>query len=453
MKLHKIFSSTFWTAIGFIFGKGGILITISLISVFLSIDDFARFNLYLMVVNTFAGVIGLSMNLTANRYTADKDNVSTVLALSILASLSGAIIYLILEFLYFKIFDIKIELVLSSCIILFSIFSNSLSGFFYAEGRFKKYALVYSVQGFLMVLFCFFLGKYYNLIGVLIGMLIAYLFTIIYAIFYFRGRRLDLSFSNELIIRAVKKVFIPSVFSGLLFQPAILITAFLIQKYASPAEVIAYTIANQFRMILGILPITLGAVLLKMLVENKEKNIIKIERINYSLSYYPIMVLSIILLFFHDLIDLFIENLDDKVFFLSLLFFISGTVITSFKGAIARKFVSEEKGKVSIISNFSWFIIFLFMAFLLIPGYGAVGAAFSFLIAQILHVIVWSPFYVKYKYYCLEFFDYKFYLSLCVYFITILCIYHDLLLLIPVFSIIILFLFYQEIELFKKMYK
>lgn len=450
MKLHKIFSSTFWTAIGFAFGKGGILITISLISVFLSIDDFARFNLYLMVINAFAGVIGLSLNLTANRYTADKKNISTILILSILASLAGAIIYLLLESLFFKIFDVKIELVLSFCIILFSIFSNSLSGFFYAEGKFKKYAIVYSVQGFVMVLSCFILGKYFNFIGILLGLLIAYFFTTIYSIFYFRKKRLNFFFSNELIVRAVKKVFFPSIFSGLLFQPAILITAFLINKYASSTEVIAYTIANQFRMVLGILPITLGAVLLKVLVENKKKNIVKIERINYSLSYYPIMILSIVLLFFHDLINLMIDNLDNEVFFLCLLFFISGTVITSFKGAVARKFVSDEKGKISVLSNFSWFVIFLFIAFFFIPDYAAVGAAFSFLIAQILHVLAWSPFYVKYKYYCLEFFDYKFYLSLSIYFMLLACIYFNLLYLVPVLFLIILFLFYQEIKLFKK---
>jgi O-antigen/teichoic acid export membrane protein len=364
--------------------------------------------------------------------------------------LAGDIIYLLLESLFFKIFDVKIELVLSFCIILFSIFSNSLSGFFYAEGKFKKYAIVYSVQGFVMVLSCFILGKYFNFIGILLGLLIAYFFTTIYSIFYFRKKRLNFFFSNELIVRAVKKVFFPSIFSGLLFQPAILITAFLINKYASSTEVIAYTIANQFRMVLGILPITLGAVLLKVLVENKKKNIVKIERINYSLSYYPIMILSIVLLFFHDLINLMIDNLDNEVFFLCLLFFISGTVITSFKGAVARKFVSDEKGKISVLSNFSWFVIFLFMAFFFIPDYAAVGAAFSFLIAQILHVLAWSPFYVKYKYYCLEFFDYKFYLSLSIYFMLLACIYFNFLYLVPVLFLIILFLFYQEIKLFKK---
>lgn len=450
MKLNNIFSSTFWSAIGFVFGKGGVLLTISLVSVFLSIADFARFNLYLMVINVFAGVIGLSMNITANRYTADKENVSTILILSILASLAGAIIYLLLEVLYFRMFDFKIELVFSFCIILFSIFSNSLSGFFYAEGKFKKYALVYSIQGFIMVLSCFVLGKYFNFKGVLIGLLIAYFFTAIYSVFYFMKKRLNFVISNELIIRVVKKVFLPSVFSGLLFQPAILITAFLIAKYASSTEVIAYAIANQFRMVLGILPITLGAVLLRVIVDNKRKNIVKMERINYSLSYYPIMILSMVLLFFHDLINLMIDNLDDEVFFLCLLFFISGTVITSFKGAVARKFVSEEKGIISVLSNFSWFVIFLFMAFLFIPEHGAVGAAFSFLIAQIFHVLAWSPFYVKYKYYCLEFFDYKFYLSIPVYFLMLAGIYFNLLPLIPVLFLIILFLFYKEIRLFTK---
>ena len=450
MKLSNIFSSSSWSAVGFVFGKGGILLTISLVSVFLNIDDFAIFNLFLLVVNVFAGVIGMSLNITANRYTVDKENISTILILSIFASLLGAIIYLILEFLYFMMFDIKLDLILSFFIILFSIFSNSLSGFFYAEGKFKKYAIVYSIQGFIMVLSCLILGKYFNLKGVMLGLLIAYLFTAAYSIFYFTQKKLNFVISNELLNRAIKKVFLPSVFSGMLFQPAILITAFLISKYASSTDLIAYTIANQFRMVLGVLPLTLGAVLLKLIIENKKINNIKIERINYSLSYYPIMILSVILLLSHNLINLIIVNLDEEVFFLCLIFFISGTVITSFKSAVARKFVSDENGRISILSNFSWFLIFLFMSFFFIPKYGAVGAAFSFLVAQLLHVLVWSPFYIKYKYYCLEFFDYKFYVSIFVYPLVVSCIYFNFLFLIPILFLIILFLFYKEIQLFKK---
>ena len=130
MNLHKILFSTFWSGIGFIFGKGGFLITISLVSIFLSAYDFANFNLYLMVINTFAGVIGLSMSSTANRYATTKKNVYTLLILSIFFSFSGTIIYFFLEVFYFKIFHLKIDLILSCLIIVFAIFSNSLSGFF-----------------------------------------------------------------------------------------------------------------------------------------------------------------------------------------------------------------------------------------------------------------------------------------------------------------------------------
>ena len=449
MRLNNIFLSTFWSATGFVFGKGGILITISIVSVFLSVDDFANFNLYLMIINSFAGVIGLSLNLTANRYTADKKNITSILLLSIFSSIAGAIIYLILEVLYFKMFDFKIEFFLSFFIVLLSIFANSISGFLYAEGKFKKYALIYSTQGFIMVLFCFILGKYFNFRGILFGLLLSYLFTTVYSFFYFAKKKLVYSISTDLISRAIKKVFLPSVFSGLLFQPAILITAFLINQYSSSTDLIAYTIANQFRMILGVLPVTLGAVLLKVLISNKTKNDIKMERVNYSLSYYPTMILSVVLLFFHDLIYLFINNIDEKVFFSCLLFLVSGSVITSFKGAIARKFISDEKAKISILSNFSWFMIFLPCSYLIIPYYGAIGAAFVFLIAQILHVLFWSPYYFKYKYYCLEFFDYKFYLSIPLYLFIIGFFYINFVLIIFFLFLFLLFLFFLEIKLLK----
>ena len=58
--------------------------------------------------------------------------------------------------------------------------------------------------------------------------------------------------------------------------------------------------------------------------------------------------------------------------------FVAASIITSFKGAVARKFVSEEKARISIFSNFSFFIIFITISLFIIPKYGAVGAAFSF---------------------------------------------------------------------------
>ena len=138
MNLINIITSTFWTAIGFLFGKGAILITISLVSIFLSVSDFTKFNLFLMVLNAFAGVIGLSMNITANRYAAKKENIFSIFILLIICSLLGALIYLILEIFYFKFFYFKLELLVSVFIIFSAIFSNSLSGFFYAEAKFKN---------------------------------------------------------------------------------------------------------------------------------------------------------------------------------------------------------------------------------------------------------------------------------------------------------------------------
>ena len=97
---------------------------------FLSVSDFTKFNLFLMVLNAFAGVIGLSMNITANRYAAKKENIFSIFILLIICSFLGALIYLILEIFYFKIFYFKLELLVSVFIIFSAIFSNSLSGFY-----------------------------------------------------------------------------------------------------------------------------------------------------------------------------------------------------------------------------------------------------------------------------------------------------------------------------------
>ena len=173
------------------------------------------------------------------------------------------------------------------------------------------------------------------------------------------------------------------------------------------------------------------------------------DRINYSLSYYPIMILSAILLFFNDIIIVLINNLDKNIFFLCLIIFVAASIITSFKGAVARKFVSEEKARISIFSNFSFFIIFITISLFIIPKYGAVGAAFSFLISQLVHVISWSKFYIKHNYYYLPFFDLKFFLSIPVYIALLISIYFNFQFLIISLFIILLYLFYNEIKLLK----
>jgi len=453
MKLYNIFTSSIWSAIGYVFSKGAILLVISLVSIILSIDDFAKFNLFLIVVNVFAGVIGLSMNVTANRYAKDTDNLSSILFLSITVSILGGFIYLMLEYLYFHMFLDNIERIISFFIIIFSIYSNSLSGFFYASGQFKKYAVIYSIQGIMMVILCYCMGRYFGLKGILLGLLLSYLFTTIFSIFYFKKRNILFRFKRDLILRSSSKVLIPGILSGALFQPAILITAFLIDKYANANEVIAYTIANQFRMTLGILPITLSSVLLKLLVDNKNYYLEKIERVNFSLSYYPIILLSIVLLLFKDIIISLINNLDANVFTICFVFFISGTVITSFKGAVSRKLVSEENGRISILSNLSWFGCFLLIAVVFIPTYGAAGAAFSFLIAQLLHLLAWSPFYIKNNYYCMEFFDYKFFLSIPVYIIMVICVVFNYWVIIFILLLLTIFLSIKEVLLLKRIEK
>ena len=88
MNLHKFYFLLLVT-MGFIFGKGGFLITISLVSIFLSVNDFANFNLYLMVVNTFAENWLIN---ELNNKSLCNNKMLYIIILSIF-SLSGTIIY------------------------------------------------------------------------------------------------------------------------------------------------------------------------------------------------------------------------------------------------------------------------------------------------------------------------------------------------------------------------
>ncbi len=453
MKLSSLYKPAFWSAVGFIFSKGGWLLTISIVSSFLSIDDFARFNIFLLVINVFAGVIGLSMSLTANRYATERDNVATILFLTIFVSIVSFIIFLLTEEFLFNLSLGLIELCLASFIILLATYSNSFSGFLYASGKFKEYAKVYAGQGALMVVFSYIIGRSLNLKGVLLGLLFSYLFISIYSLFFFKRSRMILKIKRDLLIRSFSKVLGPSVLSGIFFQPSLLITAILIDNYANDKGVIAYTVANQFRMVLGFLPAILSSIFLKLLVENVDKDDDKVERINYSFSYYPIMLLSTLILVFNNVITLFVDHLNDNEFRVCLIFFLSGSVVTSFKGAISRKFISNEKGKISIISNFTWFVCFLFFSIILIPNYGSKGAAFSFLLAQVLHLIAWTPFYIKHKFYHMEFFDLKFYFSIPIYVLILVSVYLKYFILVPSLFFVIGYFLYREILILRNDYK
>ena len=115
----------------------------------------------------------------------------------------------------------------------------------------KKYAYVYTVQGLVIVFFVLFFwvkNEYARCFNWNVSRILFYCNLFF---FIFLKQKLKLEVSYILLRRSVKKVFFPNIVSGLLFQPAILITAFLIESYSTSSDVIAYTVANQFRMVLG----------------------------------------------------------------------------------------------------------------------------------------------------------------------------------------------------------
>lgn len=403
---NKIGVNVVWSGLGFAVNKGGLMISILIASHFLPKEDYVHYSLFLIAVNVFSGIVSGSLSFMANRYSHKKSVIvgmwSTIQGMAVLSGL-GYFFYATLNY------NSGLWLNLIEALYVYGItYLASLNGVYFGQGRFMQYALINIGYGILSLLVAISLIIHGNYLLFLTALTIPLMIYLVWSSIYFLKkypRLLPLRY----IKRGIFQIFLPNLISGALFQPAILISAEMILMYSSESDLLAYSVANQFRMILMSLSVILGSVLIGQLVTAKDRS--KTNQRNLSISYYPILVIAGGMALTTDYLFLmFAEmNLYEFVTNMQIVFFI--VLISSVNSAISRNFVADEKGGIGILNNLTWLLTFAISSCFLIPMYGAIGANIAFLLASLVQFIIWFPYCIRRKYISFSFFNSAFIIS------------------------------------------
>lgn len=384
-----------WSTFGFIFNKGSVFFAILLGSHFLDTADYLQFSIFLLVANIFSGVVGGSLSLMANRYSYKNKLVFSIWLLVLGISLISSIISFSYLYLTNESTNHFITTLVESLYILGTCYITSINGIYYGQNKLKKYATINIYVGILTMIVCgisyYYRLKYIPFISLLGAPLI--LALIITSIKFFKHKKV---LSYPFLKRGLNKVFIPNLISGILFQPAILFTAELIRKYASDQNLISFTVANQFRMVLNTFSIIIGSVIINRLILSNDRR--KKNTLNLNISIYPTTAIVVAFILSLDFIILLLDKIDVFTFKATVIVFSITAIITSINTAISRNFVVDEKGRTGIYNNLTWLIIYIILNYLLVPKYSAIGAAVAFLLTSASQFFIWLPYCVKNKY-------------------------------------------------------
>lgn len=396
------------SSIGLFFNKSGVVLSLILASNFLSLNDYVDFTFFLFEVGIFSGVVGTSLSLTANRYSYRTKLIYSLWILIVLSAVISSLFYFGYSFFWGKQNSYGYTVLVEILYIFFMIYYTSMNGIYYGQNKFKKYTNVSIFCGVSSILLGSTVIIFHSYQLLILLLMIPYFL-------YFVWSSINILTKNKIISlyfikKAVNKIFFPNLFSGLLFQPVIYFSANLILDYSTEIELVAYSVANQIRMVLLSFSVITGSVFLSKLINTKNSKETNFE--NLQISFYPMVMFLSLIIIFKDLIFYVFGSLDLTLFSYNILVLGIAAIISSINSAVSRHYIVKEKGKIGILNNLTWLISYLIFCVFFIKSYGSIGASLSFLFASLVQFLVWLPFNLKFGFLELNFFNINFLLTI-----------------------------------------
>lgn len=381
-----------WNFTTIVISKLGLFL-LTIICLSLDKNAFAIFGIILLIYNTFIGVFGQAILLTVNKYTSLEIDLSNFKRNIIIVFFLINILILFLLIYHYKL-SITISIFLSLSIYFFLLLSFNI-GLLYGKERKKEQSLLYFIQIFILLIGSFISVNYNSLEGITFSLFISALVS--YFISEYIIKKYPVSSLKEIkTIEIYKEVTIPIILSGITFSVVFLLIIEILKTGNNFVnEMYDFTISNQIRMLIATIPLFFTNVLINMLSKDTKN----VDKINYYSTIIPSMFIVLIIDILWQYTDIFIFNTPTfDILYNTVLFFLIGTLITSFKSAIGRNIIAKGLGKISIYSNLTWSLLFLIMSYITyINDYGLEGIAFSFAVSQILHYILWRSYFVKHS--------------------------------------------------------
>lgn len=412
LKSSELFNGTFWSIGGAILSKGILFFAWILVGRILGTYEYGEFGVIRNTVLMFSSFAGFGLGLTATKYVSeylkyDKQKVERLIGLSLLFGfIMGGAIFILTMLLSPWVADsmlksphLVIDLQIASITLLFSSINGAQTGVLQGLQAFKRIALLNFYQS-LFAFPLFIVGAYY---GDVRGSVVAYALSIILncVLSYYvikkelKYNHLAIDYKNAWLEKSVLYKFsLPAVLSGILatifkwFADVMLINTS--DGYNAMG---IFTAVYTFNTILMMLSIMLDAPFLTVMSKYKNIENRRLSKLNILLPWFLGVWIIVPFLIFPEFGSiLFGEEFageDFKWAFIGVLLF---SLLLMFKQGLTRILAVYDLQWFGAFSNFIWGVALL-LSFSMLKNYGAIGLAFSYLIAYTINTLITLPVY------------------------------------------------------------
>lgn len=412
----RIISGTFWNVIGTAVSRGLSLAATILTARFLGTVNYGELGIINSTIVMFSTFAGLGLGITCTKYIAeigkrDVEKTGRIIGLTTLIGLfTGSIMAIALFFAApylatntLNAPQLSRQLRIASIILLLDTQTGVQRGSLAGLEAFKEIARIGILQG--MIGFPVLVGGAYlfglngAVWGLVINSSIGYILNKVTLEKLQRISGIRPIYKGALSEnKVIWNLSIPSMFSNVMVGPVTLIgNTLLINTCNGYTQLGIFNAGNQWRNLLGVLPATVGSVLLPIISSlSKEKNN-KIEILNIVLGWLIVIIIAFPLMAFPELIGLLYGNAySGEKFTQSFVLLMMVGCILAFKEGIARKLIANDLMWWGFTSNLLWAALFIF-TLTKVKGLGASGMAIAYVISYAINTLVYVPFYIRKK--------------------------------------------------------
>lgn len=404
---YRLAKGAFWSVIGAFISRGLTLLGMILVARVLGARGFGELGVVQTTVGMFLVFAAFGMGLTATKYIAqfrisNPGKVGRIIALAnVVAAGSGAImttaLVMLAPWLATKILvapQLAHVLQIGSVLLLLSTWTGVQTGCLVGFEAFKKMAQVNLYVGVISVPILL-TGAYWGglqgaVLGLVAGMGISGLLNHI----ALRGEVLNAgisvqwgNFTQEW--RVLPEFSLPTVLAGAVVAPMTWVcSVILVNQPNGYVEMGIFNAANQWYAAILFLPTYLGAIVLPVLVSNKEKDkrarYIKILRYNILLNFFLTLFVAVVIALCSKYILLSYGAAFGKGYWV-LVILSFAAVLNATVAVIGQAIASSGRMWWGFGLNLIWAVMLLSVAWQL-RSYGAEGIAIATLTAYILHL-------------------------------------------------------------------
>ncbi len=405
MNIKSYFNKISYNLVNVFFSQGSTLLVNIFLARWFEKEIYGQYALFLITINTIVSISGLGLSNFANRFISEYKYSNLQRASEIL---SFCIKLIFLSSLIFSILVVTISPFLSfiligsqyftlyfiiSGLIIFLMSLNVFSlGVASSLGIFSKMATTNIIVGIFYITICLFFAHFGGILATLGGILLSAIiqFTIFFFVIQKELKLHNIKVLNLPLIQEIgliKDWILPSVLSGLTTMPAIWIIQFLLTKLSNGkfADTALFNVSFSFVSVILLFPSLVNAVSTNFLNEiigiDKDKYT-KAFQLNLLTNLIPIaLIVLFCILFGHQLLSIYGQQY--IVAYPIFLILVISTIPDAASIALSQYFYSHNQMWLSfkLINIFRDFPMVI-SSIILIPFYGAIGAAIAYFIGK-----------------------------------------------------------------------